>query len=254
MTEGYTIVIPARYASSRFPGKPLQLLNGRPMLLHVIERAGESTADRVVVATDDERIVQLCQDADTDVEMTRADHPSGTDRIAEVAQRRGWHADTRVVGLQGDEPATPAAHLDRLAANLLNNPDANMATLSTPITALADYQNPNRVKLVRDARGYAMYFSRAAIPWRRDAKEASAYPDALLHVGLYAYRCDYLLNYSQLPACDIEQEEQLEQLRVLHHGGRIHVDVIDGMSVAGVDMPEDVANAEAALNSLEIKQ
>lgn len=253
--QPFHIVIPARYASSRFPGKPLQLLNGKAMLLHVVDRASESDASVVIVATDDERIADLCQENGVEVQMTAVEHTSGTDRIAEVADRLGWADDVVIVGLQGDEPATPADHLNRLAANLREHTDADMATLCLPITSRADYDNPDRVKVVRDARGMALYFSRASIPRRRGAGggagDDAGFPSAFLHVGLYAYRCAYLKRYSSLSPSDAEQEEQLEQLRVLHHGGRIHVDEVAAAPAHGVDRPEDVAAIERLLTSFD---
>jgi 3-deoxy-manno-octulosonate cytidylyltransferase (CMP-KDO synthetase) len=203
--------------------------------------------------------------------MTAVEHTSGTDRIAEVAKRLGWADDVVIVGLQGDEPATPADHLNRLAANLREHTDADMATLCLPITSRADYDNPDRVKVVRDARGMALYFSRASIPRRRgtgrdvgdntsgdanqdtnhDASGNAGFPSAFLHVGLYAYRCAYLQRYSALTPSDAEQEEQLEQLRVLHHGGRIHVAELAAAPAHGVDRPEDVAAIERLLASFD---
>ena len=249
--QGYTIVVPARHASSRFPGKPLHRLNGRPMILHVLDRAAESRASRVVVATDDARIEAVCREAGADVEMTSEAHPSGTDRIAEVAARRGWPDSTVIVGLQGDEPATPPARLDALAANLRRHPEADMATFCTPILSEADWRDPMRVKVVRDAADMALYFSRAPIPWRRDARGDGSFPTSFLHIGLYDYRCAYLLRYGALSASEAEREEQLEQLRVLHHGGRIHVGTVDAHGVHGVDVPADVPAAESALEALE---
>jgi 3-deoxy-manno-octulosonate cytidylyltransferase (CMP-KDO synthetase) len=257
----YSIVIPARYASTRFLGKPLHLLNGEPMIVHTARRAAESSATQVVVATDDERIAGVCAKAGVDVEMTREDHPSGTDRIAEVAQRLQWSADTIIVGLQGDEPATPASHLDTLAANLTAHPDADMATLCTRIESAVDYHNPNRVKVVRDQREMAMYFSRAAIPAQRESlvqkkpatsnpATAQSLPDCWLHVGIYAYRCHYLMQYCELAVCVLELEERLEQLRVLYNGGKIHVGTIEGSASTGVDSPEDLSSIEAALAAL----
>ena len=249
--SNYNIVIPARYASSRFPGKPLFKLRGRPMILHTVDRALESEASSIVVATDDERIVAVCQQSGVDVHMTSADHPSGTDRIAEVAKARGWASDTTIVGLQGDEPATPASHLDSLAANLEKNRDADMATLCMAITSEDDYKNPHRVKVVRDHRDMALYFSRAPIPWRRDPIAGSAFPDTFLHLGLYAYRCEFLNAYSALASCSIEDEEQLEQLRVLFHGGKIHVGLVPATIARGVDHPDDVSVVEAMLDKLQ---
>lgn len=250
----YHIVIPARYASSRFPGKPLVLLNGRAMLLHVVDRARRSQAASVTVATDDARIETLCRQHDVPVQLTRADHPSGTDRIAEVAESFAWPEDTLIVGLQGDEPATLASHLDKLACNLARHGEADMASLCMPATSRDDYANPNRVKVVRDHRGMALYFSRAAIPHRRDANALTSgpasgqdFPHCFIHVGLYAYRCGYLKRYGSLAPALIEQEESLEQLRVLFNGGRIHVDEIPHAAAHGVDHPNDVATMEAVL-------
>lgn len=248
----YTIVIPARYASSRFPGKPLHPLNGKAMILHTVDRARESAADTVVVATDDERILRVCKDAGVDVQMTEASHPSGTDRIAEVARSRQWSGERLIVGLQGDEPATPAHHLDLLAGNLAAASEADMATLCMPIETPEDYRDQNRVKVVRDRHDMALYFSRASIPVRRDVSASQgqgSFPDAFLHIGLYAYRCGFLLEYQNLPACTLEQEEQLEQLRVLYHGGRIHVGEVESSRARGIDHPDDVAVLEPLLAS-----
>lgn len=253
--QPYTIVIPARYASNRFPGKPLHPLNGLPMILHTAQRAAESSAELVVVATDDERIASVCLDAGLDVEMTRVDHPSGTDRIAEVAAARGWASERVIVGLQGDEPATPAGHLDMLAANLQRHDDADMATLCMRIESIEDYGDPNRVKVVRDHRDMAIYFSRASIPAQRDsllsgeAVVEQSMPACWLHIGMYAYRCGYLMKYQKLAACALENEEHLEQLRVLYHGGRIHVGSVDSSPSRGVDSPMDVPILEAVLSN-----
>jgi len=248
--SGYTIVVPARHGSSRFPGKPLHPLGGRPMILHVLDRARESNAARIVVATDDERIARVCRAVGADVAMTCPEHPSGTDRIAEVARARGWGPQTVIVGLQGDEPATPPERLDALAADLAAHPDADLSTLRSPIRCRADWLDPMRVKVVTDASGMALYFSRAPIPWRRDpVGDPDDFPDSHLHVGLYAYRCRFLLRYASLARSTLEAEEQLEQLRVLHHGGRIHVGTVNAGIAHGVDVPGDVPAAEAALRA-----
>lgn len=233
-------------SSTRFPGKPLHPLNGKPMLLHVIDRARESAASTIIVATDDERIQALCIEAEVQVEMTDPSHISGTDRIAEVAHRLEWSDDTIIVGLQGDEPATSADSLNALANNLSANHDADMASFCTQVSNVDEYENANRVKVVRDHRGMALYFSRSSIPYRRDEDNASEFPDAFIHVGLYAYRCQYLKHFSTLSPAYLEEQEQLEQLRVLYNGGRIHVDVIDEVA-AGVDHIEDVAAIESIL-------
>ncbi len=247
---GYTIVVPARHGSSRFPGKPLHPLGGRPMILHVLDRARESNAERVVVATDDERIASVCRAAGADVAMTSREHPSGTDRIAEVARARAWAPETVIVGLQGDEPATPPERLDALAANLVEHPEADLATFRSPIRRREDWLDPMRVKVVTDAAGMALYFSRAPIPWRRDPTDDEAdFPESFVHVGLYAYRCGFLGRYAALEPSTLEAEEQLEQLRVLHHGGRIHVGTVDAGAAHGVDVPGDVPAAELALQA-----
>lgn len=246
----YNIVIPSRYGSSRFPGKPLHLLNGIPMILHTVARAKESGAEHVVVATDDARIEKVCRDASVDVQMTDENHPSGTDRIAEVATVRQWSKEHIIVGLQGDEPATPANHLDLLAENMNAHASADMATLCMPIQYIEDYKNSHRVKVVRDINGMALYFSRASIPARRDANsQDNSFPESSLHIGLYAYRCAYLLNYPKLEPCALEREEQLEQLRVLYNGGRIHVGMVKASASCGVDHPDDVPVLEAVLAS-----
>lgn len=245
----YRIVIPARYASTRFPAKVLHPINGVPMILRVVERARESKAMSVVVATDHEQIKSLCESHDIDVQMTNADHPSGTDRIREVAMQRDWSDDTIIVGLQGDEPATPAAHLDLLAGNLATRADADMATLCSRLHERTDYLNPDRVKVVMNAQGYAMYFSRASIPALRDQEETL--PLSFLHIGLYAYRCQYLKAYGELPLSQLERSEQLEQLRVLYNGGRIHVAEVDANNSIGVDRLEDVARIEEIIASID---
>lgn len=244
----YNIVIPSRYASTRFPGKPLHLLNGIPMILHTVARARESGAEQIVVATDDQRIEKVCLDASVDVQMTRKDHPSGTDRIAEVATIRQWPKERVIVGLQCDEPATPADHLDLLAINLTSHGAADMATLCMPIRHIEDYHNSHRVKVVTDIHGMALYFSRASIPARRDCiVQDQSFPASSLHIGLYAYRCAYLLHYPTLAACPLEREEQLEQLRVLYNGGRIHVGMVEASDSRGVDHPDDVQVLESVL-------
>ena len=238
----YRIVIPARYASSRFPAKVLHPINGVPMVLRVANRAQQSGASSVVIATDHADIQALCLEHQLDVQMTRLDHPSGTDRIREVAMQREWTDDTIIVGLQGDEPATPPAHLDLLAANLADRPEANMATLCTRLLTREDYLNPDRVKVVLNVQGYAMYFSRSPIPAIRDSD--TTLPLSYLHIGLYAYRCDYLKTYGSLQPTLLEQAEQLEQLRVLYNGGKIHVAEVAALEAVGVDRLEDVARVE----------
>jgi 3-deoxy-manno-octulosonate cytidylyltransferase (CMP-KDO synthetase) len=240
------LVIPTRYASTRLPGKPLRVLAGKPLVQHVHERAIAAGFSTVLIATDDERIRAVCDGFGAEVIMTSTAHETGSDRLAEVVQQQGWSDDTIVVNLQGDEPLTPVANLHQLARNLANYPDASIATLATPITDMADFHNPNVVKVVRDEQGMALYFSRAPIPYPRDAGvDISQY--ALRHVGMYAYRASFLRAFSQLSPSIPEQWEKLEQLRALSHGYRIHVDIAEEIPGIGVDTLEDAEKVEVLL-------
>ncbi|KAB7627628.1 3-deoxy-manno-octulosonate cytidylyltransferase [Alkalilimnicola sp. S0819] len=245
MSEGFVVVIPARYGSQRFPGKPLAMLGGRPMIAHVWERARESGAAEVLIATDDRRIVAVCEEFGAQVLLTADNHVSGTDRLAEVCTQRGWADDTIVVNLQGDEPMMPPALLSQVAANLMERPEADMATLAVALDDTAPLPDPNVVKVVRREDGYAMYFSRAPIPWDRDGLLATdglaAFPDVFLrHLGIYAYRAGFLRAYPGLPPAPLERLESLEQLRALWHGALIHVGVASQAPEAGVDTPADL--------------
>lgn len=240
----FTVVIPARYASTRFPGKPLIDLQGKPMVVRVAERAARSSAAHVVVATDDERIARACERAGVTVVMTRSDHATGTDRLSEVVTRLGLPDEAVVVNVQGDEPLIPAAVIDQVAALLRQRPNAAMATLCHPIHEVADAVNPNVVKCVLTEAGDAMYFSRAPIPFARDAWAAGvdAMPQSLpmyRHIGLYAYRASFLRVFPALVIPAVERFEALEQLRALAHGYRIAVAVIDAPLPSGIDTPED---------------
>ncbi len=230
------VIIPARYASTRLPGKPLLDIAGKPMIRHVVERARESGAKTVTVATDDESIYNACQQFGATVVMTSAKHNSGTERLAEVIQKLGIGTDEIVVNVQGDEPLMPPALVLQVADALAAHTDAVVATVGTPIRDDAELRNPNVVKVVFDANGYALYFSRAPIPFPRDG----GLPPAHRHLGLYAYRAGYVAKYVGLAPSPYEQAEQLEQLRVLWHGGRIAVHVADQAPPAGVDSPEDL--------------
>ncbi len=247
----FRVVIPARYASTRLPGKPLRLLAGKPMIQHVYERARASGAAGVVIATDDERIRDVARAFGATVCMTAADHRSGTDRIAEVASRENFAPDEVVVNLQGDEPLVPEALIRQVAENLAARPDASIATLSARLSTVAELFDPNVVKVVSDAAGFALYFSRAPIPWDRDrfGKEtrAGALSGYWRHIGMYAYRARFLKAYQQWPPCGLEQVESLEQLRALWHGHRIHVAEALADSVPGVDTEDDIARVEALL-------
>ena len=247
----YHIVIPARYGSSRFPGKPLTDVLGKAMIEHVYDCAQtavrEYGAGEVIVATDDQRILEHCRLCGMEALMTSTDHPSGTDRVADVVTQKGWADDTIVVCLQGDEPATPAAIIGQVAENLFCYRDASIATLCAPIKTAAEYNDRDRVKVVFDNNGYALYFSRSPIPHRRDNTADSEFPPSYVHVGMYAYRVAFLHQYQSLDPHPLEVEEKLEQLRALANGFRVQVEVAVEMPAHGVDRPEDVAAIEALL-------
>ncbi|NLO80107.1 MAG: 3-deoxy-manno-octulosonate cytidylyltransferase [Xanthomonadaceae bacterium] len=254
----FTVIIPAREGSTRFPGKPLADLLGQPMIQHVHQRALESGAARVLVATDSERIAEVARGFGAEVVMTRADHPSGTDRLAEAVEREAMHDPDIVVNLQGDEPLMPPALIRQVAAMLAQRPDADMATLATPIVDRAEVFNPNVVKVVRARQGRALYFSRAPIPWDRDgfatqgAQNGALAAGYLRHLGIYAYRVSFLRRYPGLSEVELERAESLEQLRALWHGARIYVDVADDLPGPGVDTPEDLAKVAAILRARRV--
>jgi 3-deoxy-manno-octulosonate cytidylyltransferase (CMP-KDO synthetase) len=249
-TPEFIVAVPARFAASRLPGKPLRLLGGEPIVRHVVRRALSSGAAQVVLATDDARIAAAVDGLDVRVCMTRSDHPSGTDRLAECAQQCGWADDALVVNLQGDEPFAPMAAVQAVASALAASA-APMATLAAPITDTATLFDPNAVKVVLDAHGHALYFSRAPIPWHRDryAVDRVAAPDdpCLRHIGLYAYRAGFLRVFQSLPSGRLEQLEALEQLRVLEAGHRIAVALSPAAFPPGIDTEDDLRRAEAAL-------
>jgi len=242
----FVAVIPARYASTRFPGKPLIDLFGKPMIVRVAERAAQSTATRVIVATDDDRIATACSAAGIEVAMTRSDHATGTDRLSEVVTVLGLADDTVVVNVQGDEPEIPASAVNAVAAMLDADSGAAMATLCHPVHDVADVLNPNVVKCIVAETGNALYFSRAPIPFSRDAwaSGVTAIPAGLpvyRHIGLYAYRASFLRVFPTLTVPAIERHEALEQLRALAHGFRIRVAVVNDPLPPGIDTPEDYA-------------
>ncbi|HUH89142.1 MAG TPA: 3-deoxy-manno-octulosonate cytidylyltransferase, partial [Lysobacter sp.] len=247
--------IPARHDASRLPGKPLRLIAGEPMVLHVARRALAAGAREVWVAADDERIAAALADAGVRVAMTSTAHASGTDRLAECARIAGWSDDTIVVNLQGDEPFAPAAGI-RAVAELLRDSGAEMATLAAPVADVETLLDPNVVKLVRADNGDALYFSRAPIPWPRDAfakvpeSNRTSMPEGghwLRHIGIYAYRAGFLQRFAAMPPGRLEQIELLEQLRVLEGGCRIAVALTPEPFPPGVDTPEDLARAEARM-------
>ncbi|MBN1141746.1 MAG: 3-deoxy-manno-octulosonate cytidylyltransferase [Deltaproteobacteria bacterium] len=241
-----TAIIPARFASTRFPGKPLAPLLGKPMIQWVYERTGRSRlVDRVLVATDDLRIAETVRGFGGEAVMTRSDHPSGTDRLAEVAGR--LKSDI-VVNVQGDEPLIEPAMIDCAVAPLAADAGIPMGTLKSPVENWEDYHNPNVVKVVTDGLGFALYFSRAPIPHRRDGDGGSSLAalSAYRHIGLYVYRRKFLLTFAGLAPTLLEQTEKLEQLRALEHGYRIRV-VETTLASHGVDTPEDLARVEALM-------
>lgn len=249
----FRIVIPARYASVRLPGKALRLIAGRPMIEHVHARASLAGAAEVVIATDDERIATVCRAFGADVAMTSTAHPSGTDRLAEVAASRGWNADALVVNVQGDEPLLPPVNIEQVAALLAGSADAALATLATPLTTAAELDDPNVVKVVASRAGRALYFSRAPIPWPRDAIEAHAgsrYAHAARHIGLYAYRVATLARLAALAPTPLELCERLEQLRALENGLGIAVATAREVPGPGVDSEADLATAERLIKNL----
>lgn len=250
----FIVAIPARYGSTRLPAKPLREIGGVPMVLRVARRALQAGARQVVVAVDDPRVAEaLDGQAGVDVCMTRVDHASGSDRLAECAAHYGWAEDAIVVNLQGDEPFAPAAGI-RAVAQALAEDDAPMATLATPLLDAEQLFDPNVVKLVRALNGRALYFSRAPLPWARDAFgiEREALPaDApfLRHIGIYAYRAGFLARYTRMRRTPLEQTESLEQLRVLEHGHAIAVRLTPEPFPPGIDTPADLERAEAWLRA-----
>lgn len=239
----YHIVIPARFGSTRLPGKALADIHGKPMIWWVWHRACQSSAASVIVATDHPEIATIMQSAGAQVAMTRDDHPSGTDRLAEVADQQQWNDDTVVVNLQGDEPMMPVVNLEQVALELARHPVASVATLSEPIATLDDFSNPAVVKVVATAEGNASYFSRAMIPFPRGGAKEHATEllhSARRHVGLYAYRCGFLREFVAWPPAPTEKLESLEQLRALYHDRVIRVQPALESVPVGVDTFEDL--------------
>jgi len=251
-TADFVVAIPARYAASRLPGKPLRPLGGEPLVLHVARRALRAGAREVWLATDDPRVAEAVAGVEgVKVAMTSAGHASGTDRLAECATIAGWSEDTVVVNLQGDEPFAPASGIRTVASTLVRS-GAPMATLAEPVADAQTLFDPNTVKLVRAASGDALYFSRAPLPWPRDAfaRDRSVLPEGghwLRHIGIYAYRAGFLRAFTRLPPGRLERVESLEQLRVLEAGHRIAVALSPEPFPPGVDTAEDLARAEARL-------
>ena len=241
----FTVIIPARYASTRLPGKALLDICGKPMLQHVYERAIESGASAVYIATDDERIKKASEEFGAQVILTKDTHHSGTDRLAEAVECLSLNDDEIVVNLQGDEPLMPASLIGQVANDLHEHKDASMATLCTPINSIDDVANPNVVKVVFSKTGYALYFSRAPIAWEREHFRVSSFRPSghhmhYRHIGLYAYRAGFLDRFVNWPICDMEEMESLEQLRVLWNGERIHISEAAAIPPPGVDTQDEL--------------
>ena len=248
----FKVVIPARLGSTRLPRKVLRPLSGKPLVQWVWEAARASAAEQVIVAADDAEVLDACRAFGADARLTAASHQSGTDRIDEIAQAAGWSDDTLVVNLQGDEPLMPPALIRQAAELLAGDAGADIATLCHPLHAREEWLNPNVVKLVTDSFGYALYFSRAPIPWKREGSSAeSPLPQGLAfrHIGLYAYRVGALRRFSALPPAPLETCEMLEQLRALSHGLRIKVGISEAPPPRGVDTEDDLAAVGALLAS-----
>jgi len=248
----FTVIIPARMASSRLPDKPLADIAGLPMVVRVAQRAAQSKAHQVVVAADDARIVAACQAHGVQAILTRQDHVSGSDRLAEACQLLGLNPDALVVNVQGDEPLIPPELINDVARVLAERPEASMGTAAHAIHELTEFTNPNVVKVVMDARQMALYFSRAPIPWWRDGQSAEGFkalpsPAPLRHIGIYSYRASFLQQFPLLPPAPLETLESLEQLRALWHGHRIAVHVSDAAPGPGVDTPEDLERVRRLL-------
>jgi 3-deoxy-manno-octulosonate cytidylyltransferase (CMP-KDO synthetase) len=249
----FTVIIPARLASTRLPNKPLADIAGLPMIVRVAQRAALSGAARVVVAADDAEITAACDARGVASVLTRADHATGSDRLAEACEQLGLDGTDLVVNVQGDEPLIDPALIDACAAELVRRPECVMSTAAHPIDAVDEFRNPNVVKVVLDGAGRALYFSRAPIPWWRDgfANGVTALPSPapLRHIGLYAYQAGFLRRFPTLPASPLEAVESLEQLRVLWHGERIAVHVSTERPGPGVDTPEDLERVRRLMTS-----
>ncbi|MDX3775183.1 3-deoxy-manno-octulosonate cytidylyltransferase [Chromatiaceae bacterium AAb-1] len=240
----FVVIIPARYASSRLPGKPLADIAGKTMIQRVYEQAAASGAIRVVVATDDQRVADAVQQFGGEVCMTSAEHHSGTERLAEVIDKLQLAADTIVVNVQGDEPFIPPVIIRQVADNLAAQQKAQMATLAVPLASQAEVGNPNVVKVVCDQQGYALYFSRSVIPYDRDGHyQQQLSQHYRRHIGIYAYRAQFIKRYISWPVSQLEQIESLEQLRVLWQGEAIHVATAQETPAVGVDTPADLEHA-----------
>lgn len=251
--DGFRVVIPARYGSTRLPGKPLIEIDGKPLIQHVWERCQKSAARSVCIATDDTRIAAACRGFGADVAMTRLDHHSGSDRVAEVIATRGWAASDIIVNVQGDEPCLAPTLIDQVATDLASHGGCAIATLAYPIDEARALFDPHVVKVVTDKDGFALYFSRAPVPWHRDelARGRERLPTGvtfLRHIGLYAYRAGMLTRFVAWPPAPLERAEALEQLRALWHGEPIHVSMALEPPGPGVDTADDIHRVQAYMS------
>lgn len=252
MSKAFKVVIPARYGSSRLPGKPLLNLSGRPMILRVCDTARQAGAEQVIVATDDKRILDVVKNEGFDAVMTRTTHESGTERLAQVAEIYQWDSKEIIVNLQGDEPLIPAEYIALVADSLAQQNTAGIATLAAEISEIEEVFNPNAVKVVLDKFNYALYFSRAAVPWDREQfqqveKARISTNTYLRHIGMYAYTVGFLRRYVQWSPSELEKIELLEQLRILWEGEKIFVAQVEKAPEAGVDTREDLLRVEQYL-------
>ncbi len=251
MSIPFKVVIPARYASTRLPGKPLLPIAGKPMIAHVCDRANEANAQQIIVATDDERILKTIEALGIEGILTSQHHESGTERIAEVAEKLGWEDGTIIVNLQGDEPLLPAHYINQVAQALASQTQAGIATLAAKIGDSHEIFNPNAVKVVLDKQGYALYFSRAPIAWNRATfATTQEVPSDFLywrHIGLYAYTVGFLKKYCAWSPSPLESIEALEQLRILWHGEKILVQTVEVAPIAGVDTIDDLQRVETIM-------
>ena len=247
MTEEFKIIIPARYHSSRFPGKPLADIHGKPMIQRVYEAAVDAGASEVVIATDSMLIGMAAEEFGAPVCMTLEQHATGTDRLCEVVDKLEWADNTVVVNLQGDEPLMPPAIVNQVAVNLIRNKQAGCTTLYTGLSS-EDATDPNIVKVVTDAKDFALYFSRSVIPYIRDASDAAVAELVYKkHIGLYAYKVDLLKKFKAMQSCELEKAEKLEQLRLMWHGIKIHVAQASSIPGHGVDTPDDLERVKSAI-------
>ncbi len=242
MATNFSIIIPARYGSTRLPGKPLLDINNKPLIQHVFETASATDAKRIIIATDNDEICNKAKLFGAKAVITSTQHESGTDRIAEVVEKLNFNDEEIIINLQGDEYGLSPSLINKLALNLFKNKDFDVATLCKRITDMNEYKDPNVVKVVFNSKSSALYFSRSSIP---DYRSSGLPKEVYMHIGIYAYRVEYLKKFTKFEKCNIEISEQLEQLRILYNDGKIHLDVVEESSSIGIDTEEDLENARS---------